>query len=158
MRRCRTLPPSPPVHPFPRPSLTAGVCFCLQPFLCRLTSHTSRHLYRTFPRLRASATRTLQHTHITPDHHVTPAARPVRRRRGGGVLPAMRRRVRPLRQELPPLSLRLPSMPHCQHTAEPPGTVVLTHMLDMSVLLQQHQDDDEWAVPCLSSAVRRFHY
>jgi hypothetical protein len=97
-------------------------------------------------------------THITPDHNVTPTARPVRRRRGGGVLPAMRRRVRPLRQELPPLSLRLPSMLHCQHIAESPRTVVLTHVLDMSVLLQQHQDDNERAMPCLSSAVRRFHH
>ena len=48
-----------------------------------------------------------QHTHIHA-HHVPPTG-PVRRRRGGGVLPAMRRGVRPLGPELPAVSLWLPS-------------------------------------------------
>jgi hypothetical protein len=48
-----------------------------------------------------------QHTHIHA-HHVPPTG-PVRRRGGGGVLPAMCRGVRPLGQELSAVSLWLPS-------------------------------------------------
>jgi len=42
----------------------------------------------------------------------------------------------------------------CQISVHSPRVAVLTHAPDMPVLLQQHQDDDERALPRLSTALR----
>jgi hypothetical protein len=69
------------------------------------------------------------------------------------MLPAMCRGVRPVGQELPAVSLWLPSTWQ-QHSVKPSRVPVLTSTPDMPVLLQQHQDDDERPVSRLSPAVR----
>jgi hypothetical protein len=43
---------------------------------------------------------------------------------------------------------------HASSRPDPPRVAMLTRLPDMPVLLQQHQDDDERALPCLSTALR----
>jgi hypothetical protein len=73
------------------------------------------------------------------------------------MLSAMCRGVRSIGQELQTMSLRLPSMLHCSAPWNNCESS-LTHLPDMSVLLQQHQDDDERTVSCVSPAIRRLHH
>jgi hypothetical protein len=56
------------------------------------------------------------------------------------------------------VSLRIPSMLHCQGLVEPSRVAILTRLPDMPILLQQHQDHDERTVSRLSPAVRRLHH
>jgi hypothetical protein len=116
MRRCRTRPPSPAVHLSPLPLVTPGVCFCVCRFPCRLTAYPSQRPSSHNTPCLARAPPTRPNTHHHTPHHV-PHARPVCRRRRGGMLPPMCRGVRSVGQELPAVSLRLPSMLHCSARA-----------------------------------------
>jgi hypothetical protein len=52
------------------------------------------------------------------------------------------------------MSLRLPGTLSRQNSVEPSRVAMLTHVPDMPILLQQHQDYYERAVPRLSPTVR----
>jgi hypothetical protein len=70
MRKCRTRPPSPPVHLSPLPLVTAGVCFCLHCFLAA-SPHTRPNAPRSTPYAptdlaRAPPTRPTHHTSPCP--------------------------------------------------------------------------------------------
>jgi hypothetical protein len=108
------------------------------------------------PPSRSSATHHARTTHHhTTTRHVTHTTRPVRRRRGRGLLPAMCRGVRPVGQELSSMSLRLSGMP-LKFSVKPSRIDIANGVacLDMSVLLQQHQDDHERPMSRVSTALR----
>lgn len=160
---CRTLPSSPPVHPLKLPLTTAGVCLCLHPFLVapsqtRPERLRPRHTPSCAP---APPTRCICNTH---QPH-TPATMS-RLQQDQFVddeeeeccplcveeFDLSDRNFRPCPCGYQVRSLRCPLSPMSFRPA------VLTRLPDMPVLLQQHQDDDERAVPRLSPPVRRLHH
>lgn len=64
-------------------------------------------------------------------------------------------RVRPLRPKLSTVPLWIPSEHRRQDGLSILWVVLMLLALDMSILLQQHQDDDERSMSSLSKTVRR---
>ena len=69
------------------------------------------------------------------------------------MLPALCRGVRPVGQELPPVSMRLPGASWPKLGEAIMSSITDYPVIDMSVLLQQHQDDHERSVPSVPTPV-----